>query len=366
MSSSHYTVESITTEDGIASFQEDWNRLSRTAQFSNVFTTYDWFWAWYQRFSRKECVGKLRPHVLMLKKHGAVTGISPLISTTSSRFGISLRRLNFVAHEWDYNDLVVGDDLEGQTTAVMEFLSQTSSEWDVLDFRDLRGAGNAIVHITSALANAGLPYRIFSEDQRCPYMPIDSSWSETMKQHSRYTRRVYQRFVQMNRQGLKVRIVENPQEELQLLEKLIALEAQKHVGGELSSPFVGKYGDVFRSLFDTLGPKGWISVVLLELRDRLAAWMLLYRCGNSLWASLTAYDRELSDLAPGTLLIPTVIDYGFAHGFEEFDFLSGEESYKLRWTSNFRQTYRLLVWNRRRSSRLRALAYLKLRVRNPL
>lgn len=362
MSSSHYAVESIKGEDGILRLEEDWNRLSHATQFPNVFSTYDWFSAWYRRFSRKECAGKLRPHILTVKKHGALTGISPLVCTTSSRFGFSLRRLNFVAREWDYNDLLVGDDAEGQTNAVLNFLSQTPSEWDVLDLRDLRDNGNEIAHIKNSLADAGLPYCIFPEPQRCPYMPIDDSWPETMRQHSRYTKRIYQRFAQMNRQGLKARIVENPQQDRKLLEKLIALEAQKHVGGELSFPFLGKYADVFRSLFDTLGPRGWISVALLELEDRLVAWMLLYRCVNSLWASLTAYDHDFSSLAPGTLLIPTVIDYGFAHGFEEFDFLSGEESYKLRWTSNSRQTYRLLVWNRRRSSRLRALAYLKLRV----
>ena len=35
----------------------------------------------------------------------------------------------------------------------------------------------------------------------------------------------------------------------------------------------------------------------------------------------------------------------------------------MKWTTSFHHTYRLLVWNRRLNSKLRAFAYMKLRVR---
>jgi CelD/BcsL family acetyltransferase involved in cellulose biosynthesis len=270
-----------------------------------------------------------------------------------------------VAREWDYNDFLVGNDIEEQTKAVLEFLSQTSSDWDILDCRDLRDTGNAIEHIKSALACAGLPYRVFREEQRCPYMLLDSPWSEMMNRHSRSSRRTFRKFSTLTPGELRVRVVENPQREPRLLEKLIAVEAQKHVGGKLSAPFLGKYSDVFQMLFDKLGSQGWISIVLLESKDRLVAWQFLYRCGKSLWGYLNAHDHAFSGISPGTMLIPATIDYGFVQGFEEFDFLSGEESYKMRWSTGFHHTYRLVIWSRLATSKLRAFAYLKLRVRNP-
>ncbi len=361
MSRPTYTVESITAEEGVARLREDWDRLSRAAEMPNVFTTYDWFQAWYRRFANIKGVGNRQPFLLVLKKNGAITGISPLVGTVSSRFGQASQRLQFVSHEqeWDYNDLVLGDDVAGQTEAVADFLSHSAKEWDLIDLRDLRDAGNAVTHIESALKRAGLPYLLLREEERCPYMQIDGPWSAILNQRTRSTRRVFRRITQMIHEGMQVRIVDNPQQEPELLERLIAVERQKHVGGKISQPFLGKYPEVFQTLFDSLGPQGWIAIVLLESKDRLVAWQLLYRCGKSLWGYLTAFDHSFSSLSPGTMLIPAAIDFGFERGFDEFDFLNGEEPYKLRWATDFHQTYRLLIWNRRWLSRLRAYRNLR-------
>src|SRR5512146_1829948 len=99
MSKPAYTVESITTEDGVARLQKDWDRLSRTAEMPNVFATYDWFQAWYRRFADPKCFGNRHPFVLVLKRNGAVTGISPLVGTVSSRFGLKSLQLQFESYE---------------------------------------------------------------------------------------------------------------------------------------------------------------------------------------------------------------------------------------------------------------------------
>jgi hypothetical protein len=164
----------------------------------------------------------------------------------------------------------------------------------------------------------------------------------------RFARRAFDGFSERARDGFRVRIIESPHLEPGLLEKMIDLEDQKHVDGKLSQPFIGVYPEVFKSIFETLGPLGWIRVVLVELKDRLVAFRFLYQCGGKLWDYLTAYDHKYSDLSPGTVLICGAIDYGYLNGFDEFDFLRGEESYKLRWTSESRQNYRLVIWNHRK------------------
>ena len=175
-----------------------------------------------------------------------------------------------------------------------------------------------------------------------------------MPKHSRFIRRTLRKFAERAQEGFKIRVIEDPSREPELLQRMIDLEAQKYVGGKLSIPFLGRYADVFQSLFHTLGPQGRILVVVLECDDQLVAWNLLYRCGSKLWGYLTAYDHAYSDLSPGMILIPAVIDYGHANGFDELDFLKGEEAYKLRWATDFHRTYRMVIWNRRWASRLHA------------
>jgi len=364
VASSDYTIETITTQEGFASLEQDWNRLSLASELPNVFMTFDWFRAWNKCFAGEAWRGQRRLNILVLRKDGAVVGISPLIRIVSSCIGFTVRRLEFVGRAGDYNDLVVGDGSTGQVEAVIEFLAGTSEQWDLIHLRDLREAGNAIERLEGALSRARLPYRIGLEEDRCPYMPIDAPWSEIVGRRSPSTRRVFRkqqsRLSRLSADGLRVRIVEDPGQERGLLERMVVLDAQKHLGRELSVPFVGKHPEVFRSLFDTLGPRGWFSIALMELGERLLAWQIWFRCGQELWGYQMAHDHDFERLSPGTMLVPAVINYGFTQGFRKCDFLRGEEPYKMRWATDFRQNHRLQIWNRHWTSLVRRFVYLDL------
>jgi CelD/BcsL family acetyltransferase involved in cellulose biosynthesis len=357
-----YAIGLVSSEEALSALRVDWNQLSGAVESPNVFMTFDWFCAWVRYLIHEDHSDRVRPHVLVLRQDKAVKAISPLVLRKSSRFGLPLRKLEFVTNHADYNDLTLGICSGSQTDAVVDFLARTTEEWDIVDLRDLRESRDKTSPIESTLDRAGLLYRIIPEKDRCLYMPISGPWRETKKQkHLRFARRAFSEFEERAQDGFRVRMVENPQAECGLLERLIAVEAQKHVGGKPSIPILGQYPEVFQALFDTLGPSGWITLGLVEQEQRLVAWRLFFRCGDRLWDYLTAYQHTFSSLSPGNLLICAAIDYGFANGLCEFDFLRGEESYKRRWTSQVRQNYRLLIWNRRWKSRLCASAYLKLR-----
>jgi CelD/BcsL family acetyltransferase involved in cellulose biosynthesis len=359
-----YSIEKITTEKEFANLEADWNRLSETAGQPNVFMTFDWFRAWNQRFTQENPNGRC-PNVLVLKKDSAVVGISPLISRKVSRFGFGARKLEFVGMEADYNDLVLGDDPTRQSEAIVEFLAQTQDEWDLVNLRDIRETGHTIALIEKALSHAGLTYHVMAEQERCPYLPIDAPWAVMLRKfspHPRHNLRTQQnRLDRMSAQGLRVRIIENPQDEHRLLEELIALDRQKHVHGEHSQSFIAKYPEVFQSLFDTLGPGGWVYVALMELGDRPLGSLMGFRCGKNLWAYHTAYDRSFSRLSVGTMLVNAVLDYGFSHGYNEYDFLRGEEPYKTRWSTGVHQSYWLRIWSKSWIARAHALVYLDLK-----
>jgi CelD/BcsL family acetyltransferase involved in cellulose biosynthesis len=359
---SQSSIEAVTTEQGLASLEDDWNRLSDTAALPNAFMTFDWFRAWHQRLTQG-ARDRRRLHVLVIRKGGSIAGISPLIRRTTTRFGWVARKVEFVGGQADYNDLVLGSDSEGQAEVVADFLAATSEQWDLVDLRMLRETGSTLPQIQGALARAGLVCRVLPEKERCPYRVIDASGSEMARKFSHGFRNVYRRIERMKEEGLCVRIIENPQDEPGLLAKLIALDGQKQVGGKLSQPFVAVHQEVFQSLFDTLGPRGWLYVALMELRNRPLAFQFGFRCGKKLWCYQTAYDRAFSKLSPGVMLIPALLDYGLARGYSEYDFLRGEEAYKTRWATGFHQTYRLLIWSKHWTSRVRAFVYLDLKRR---
>jgi CelD/BcsL family acetyltransferase involved in cellulose biosynthesis len=349
--SQRYSIEPLRSEEALSTLQKDWDRLSETAELPNVFMTYGWFRAWSQRRAQEHRKGRRRPEVLVLKREGAIVGIAPLIYLETTRFGFVMRRLESLASPADYSDLVVGDDPAGQIEAIVDYLAQTKDQWDLVDLRSLRETGNLQALIESALSHTNLIYRILPQD-RCPYLPIDAPWSEMagrLSRHARHHMRSRQKRLDLMRpEGLRVRIVEDPQDEPELLRKLIDLERQKQVDGKLMAPFIAKFPEVFQYLFDRLGRQGWLYVALMELGDRPIAWQLGFRCGKRLWDYAKAYDRSFSRFSPGTMLFPVILDYGFSHGYVEYDFLrDDEEPYKLRWNTGCHETIRLQIWNRR-------------------
>ncbi len=357
-----YSVEPITTEQGLSCLEQDWNRLSDTNRFPNIFMTFYWFQAWNQHFAQEDHTGRRKLNVLVLEKDGTVQGISPLIHRTVSRFGWVTRKVEFLGGHADYNDLVWGGDPEGQSEAVVDFLVQTQDQWDLVDLRDLRETGNSVAPIERALSCAGLSYRVLPEKGRCPYLRIDADSPIIMKKLSGDVRRTLRKRAERARTlGLCIRIIENPCEEPGLLDKLIAVERQKHLHGKVSQLFVGNYRQVFQSLFDSLGAQGWFYIALMELVDRPVAWQLGFRCGKRLWDYSKAYDHEFSRFAPGTLLVPAILDYGYSHGYEEYDFLRGEEPYKMIWSTGYHERFRLVIRNRRWTSRARTFVYLDLK-----
>ena len=331
----------------LAALEEVWNRLSQASELPNVFMTYDWFRVWNRGRSGEPRSGLRRSHLLVLKRNGAVAGIAPFIYRSSARFGMRLRRLEFVESPADYYDLSVGNDPAGQVAALVDYWVQTKNEWDYIHLHALRDVAGTKTALQRSLKRASLAYCI-SPEARCPYLPIQSDWAGTVAHLSaRGRKRLKQlRLERLAAKGLRVRIIENPAAEPGLIDKLIVLERQKRVEGRIMSPFLARYPEVFQSLFQTLGAQGWFYVILMEWEERPIAWIMGFRCGRKLWHYQTAYDQAFARLSPGTMLIPRMLDYGLAQGFDEYDFMLGDEPHKWHWASDAHETFRLQVFSR--------------------
>jgi CelD/BcsL family acetyltransferase involved in cellulose biosynthesis len=357
-----YAIETIASDDGLRTLETDWNRLSECSEPHNAFATFGWYMAWARHYAEQESSERFRPEVLVFRSNKAVVGIAPLVRRETTRLGFSVRRLEFVTIHADYNQLMVGADRGGLTSALVKHLARTAELWDVIDLRDLPDGETGTTVASNAFANAGLIFRITAENHRCPCLSLETGGAEQqMARLSGHVRRVLRkRCTQAAEQGARVRIIEHPETEPGLLETMIQLERDKHERSEFP-PFVAPLERVFAELFKTLGPRGWLYVALLEKDGEPIAFQLGFRCGDKLWDYNKAYGRAHAKLAPGTLLVLALFDYGFTHGFREYDFLRGEEEYKLVWSTESRSRSRILVWNRRAGSRLKRLVYFDLK-----
>lgn len=353
---SRYSVETVKNRDALGGIKHEWNRLSCSTVSANAFMTYAWYEAWLRQSNSANPEVGLAPYVLAIRRGGSLVGILPLVRRVASRM-FRVRILEFVAIHSDYNDFVLGEDSHELSKVAAEYLARSSTDWDLLHLRDLRCAEEELEFLEGALNQSGLLHLVVPEEERCPFFAIEGDSAVSIKRLSGDARRTLRnRSVRASKQGLITRIIENPDMEPGLLEKLIALDQKKSLR-RLSEPFVGSFPDVFQALFHELGPGGWLYVALLECRDTALAFQIGFRSGNKLWDYTKAYDDSVAHLGPGTLLLQAILDYGDAKGFREYDFLRGEEPYKLLWSTGLRRRFRFMIWNRRRISRLKKFIY---------
>jgi len=355
------TVEALRTDAELAVLADEWNRLGEEAAAPNAFMSYDWFKLWARRHADEGRPGAVRPHVVVLRKEGAVSGIAPLVRRTMQRV-LRVRKLGFATHHSDYNDLLVGRDDGTALRAVAEHLAQTAAEWELMDLRELRDHGSGTAGLEDALRQAGLRYQVLEESGGCPYVAMDSEAAAMIEQLRQTLRRQHRK---AESEGLRIRVIEHPEREPGLVEILAALDKKKQ-GHRSSEIFLANYREVFQHLFDTLGPRGWLYVALLEIGGTPAAFILGFRCGRKMWDYTGSYDRAYARFSPGRLLMPPLLDYCRTNGFDEYDLLRGEEGYKLAWCKSDHRRARVVVWNRRWFSRLMAAVYLRTRVRPSL
>lgn len=353
-----YRVETVSTLAGLTAIERDWNRLTEITESPNVFATVEWFRIWIESLALEWGSDCFRPNVLVVKDGDAVVGLAPLVYRKISRFGFSLRLLKFVGDHCDYGDLLLAETVQRHRVAqaIVQHLSQTADQWDLISLRDLRDE-KEISQMKNALATTRLLFRVRPETEGSPYMRLETGTSGILQKMSANGRRNFRREIEaVKRAGLKVRIVEDPQNEPGLVQRLAAVDRKKSVSRGIP-PFVSKYPAAFESVMQTLGPRDWLYVALLEKEEQLISFALVFRCGKAIWGYTMAYDPAFARFSPGKVLLSYLWDHSFATGYEEFDFLAGDEAFKFRWSVGSHSKFRFLIWNNRLLSRVGTWAY---------
>lgn len=345
-----YDVEVVRTTEAMAALREDWDRLCAACR-PNVFSTFEWLWAWWHHVAPG--LGRSqRLNILVFRRDGRITGVAPLVLRLARRGGITIRKLEFMGAGDlpDYQQPLFVNDIPGQTRALADHLSATRHEWEIVELHNL--AHDVHEALKASLART-LPVRS-RRGEDCPFFAVEP-WDSVAQRASKLTRQTLRNQAnRLSREGIRGRIVERPDCEPGLLDRMMQLEARRFTPDRA---VLARWPEFFRLLFGELGPKGWIGVAALEKGPELVAYNLFFRCGTSVWDYTKAYEPAFAKLSPGTMLLPAIMEYAHARGYHEYDFLRGREAYKLKWATGVRPTFHLQCWHNGWRSRCSAFLY---------
>lgn len=88
-------------------------------------------------------------------------------------------------------------------------------------------------------------------------------------------------------------------------------------------------------------PKGLLHLSTLECGERAISWHIGFMHKGRFYWYVPAYDASMSRYSPGQMHLAKLVEETMAKGITVFDFLRGEEPYKMQWTSQTTPLYSL-------------------------
>ena len=180
--------------------------------------------------------------------------------------------------------------------------------------------------------------------QPAPYIPLKDSWDSYLatvdKKQRHEIRRKLRRFEELpnKKQWYIVQEAEKLDEELEAFFNLMLMDKNKV--GFLSDRMRLQMISIAHAAFEA----GWLQLAFLEIDGEKAAAYLNFDYANQLWIYNSGLNPKFAHFSPGWVLLGYLIQWAIDHGRQLFDFMRGEEDYKIRFGSINRYVMRLSAY----------------------
>jgi CelD/BcsL family acetyltransferase involved in cellulose biosynthesis len=329
-----------------------WNGILTQTVNANAQVTHEWVSACWEIFGRRQ-----RLSLMTVTEGDKITGIAPLaVATVMGRAGCALRKLTFVGDGLtDYHDLLIAEERREETLRVLvERLVRDQEHWDAIHFRNVRGDSPNLPILRNLLRDS--PFTVVERiNIRSPYIPIEGRWTDYYTALGKNVRSdVRRRQNGLARMGkaefLRLHDIDDVAATLDII-KAIHVKCRR-ARGETSWYLDERRYRLVSLILQRFSERRWLDLVFLKLNDRVIAYYLGFRYNNIVHFWNTGYDPEFSEVSPGKLLLRYWIEDSFAGAYREFDFMVGEEPYKLQWARQTRPNYELGVFKNTARSHL--------------
>ena len=336
-------LQFVQTWTEFATLGDEWDALLAESAVGCTFLTWDWVDSWAAAYG-----GDAEPFVHVCRDEGGVLmGIVPLIrlrTTLASKLVRIVRFVGDIGDNSDNLDLIARSGREADTvSSVLSALESSPNMWDVLDLRRISAESPALPHLLEGVRQRGW----IVTETRVPHAVLDlpSTWEVFLERFTSHTRRRLSRSIRLlAAEGAAYRVCETAGDITTYLDALFALQAQRWA---LRGQRPGPAEQAQRQFLDRLTPRllarHRLELDMLELDGRPIAAQLGVHYGDTYQNLHTGFDPSFARFSPSVALAGQVVRRLLARGIRHYDYLHGDEPYKLRWLPRETTNARLVI-----------------------
>lgn len=331
----------------LAALREEWGALFDAARDPSPFLSSEWLHPWWRRFGARRSVWILEAR----DRAGALAGLL-LLSARPGLPGARRWRLlgNGVTGADGLDVLARAADAAAVRAAIARALAGSVRAWDALDLEDLPAGSPTVSALRAALDPRGVR-TVVERRFACPGFAVAGTFEAHIARVRR--RETFGRRVRwLARQpGFRIEVATAPAEAAAAMDDFLRLHRLRWAaeGGSWGIP-PGEPEAFHREVAPLLAARGWLRLYRLFVgRDAIAA-VYGIEVGRRFYYYQSGWDPAWSARSPGIVLVGRTVEDAYARGLTDYDFLRGEEPYKLDWAQDRRE----LVAVRLRAPGLRA------------
>lgn len=330
---SEYRIEAVGDTAALLALKPEWDELLARTGIDHPFLSHDWVTGWWK------CYGSGRTlHVLLARDGSRLVGIAPLMRGMKKLYGINLRCLEALYNPHTPRFDFIAAPAEGAAVYrnIWRHL-RTEGGWDLLQLSQMPADSRALAGFSQLARGDGCATGIW-HGEVSPYIPFTGTFqnyfSQLSSKHRGQVRRRWNRLCERGEVRLE-EITEPEQVDAALTEgfRIEALAWKAQTGTAINSaPEV----EAFYRAFARHAIGAGLRLMFLTVNGtRIAfAYGICYR--NKFSVLKAGYDPEYAYYSPCSLLCYLQLQYGFAHGLEEYEFLGSSDAWKLSWTRHAR------------------------------
>jgi len=325
-------VYEITSAAALERIYPSWVSLWEQLPAATPFQHPDWLLPWWRH------IGGGVLYVIAIQDGGRLVALAPFYVHANESPGV--RQLTLLGNGiTDICDVLIDKDRPHVLHSLAEQLSK--SRWKVWDACDLRD----IPRCSALIPLMGTSFSADVVDDEPRVVVALENWTKDddggalPKKVRADLRRRRKRAEEIG----SVRFELTKQECItETLESLFTLHtARWHVSGQsgvLGEPNVAAF---HLEVAERFGRRGWLRLCRLHIGDRVGAVNYGFCVRRRAYYYIGGFAPEFAQLSPGGLIVDEMIRQAAGEGATEFDFLRGQEDYKLKFGGKVVQQHRV-------------------------
>jgi CelD/BcsL family acetyltransferase involved in cellulose biosynthesis len=327
--------------EGLRAGEAAWQRLREHSPGASPFASWGWHDAWANVASPEEL--RTSCTVVIRGASGTIDALLPL----------AIRRIRFcrrlvTALTWASGDLGCPDHLDvlalPDTDWSAAAAALTSLSWDVMVLGNLAPNATNALRLADALARNGYRSRCDSL-WACPSVELPDSWDAYLATLSANWRQIVRRKERNLRRNHAVMVTNYDNEHFeQGWSRLVALHEQRWTGAGGGAFRDSRAERLHRNFARHLAAERRLWLTTLDVDGQPAAAWYGFTDGDTIYFCQGGRDLGRDNLSVGLVLMALMIRRAIEHGYRRFDFLRGDEAYKLHWNAKPRVTAELAAF----------------------